>query len=382
MACLGFVPGYALIAGCGNVECLENDPVCNQELFLLQLLNRSKTSRLVATHLYTADTGGLNAFAIDNAGTLTKTSGPTALGTISSISIAPAWNRLYLTSSAGSPGVHNFSLDAPDTPALLEPTLLAGSVMAHSAVSPDGKYVYASTSTTIHGFSVQSSGTLGTISGSPFGSGCMSSLGVDGQSRFLIWNDGLAAQPLKTFAINSGTGALTDTGLAVNPTATITRMRFDAEGDFLLGVTTTVTDKNLFAYKIGSTGSLTPGSNTFFTVGPGNVTLTAVAITPDRKFVYAPNSTTDTIAAYSLDTSTGGFTALPTAPFGTDNGPSAAAMSPDGRFLFVSADNSQGTFGVITYKINADGSLTRGETMTGFSTTPTGMQVRARTVEE
>ena len=83
-----------------------------------------------------------------------------------------------------------------------------------------------------------------------------------------------------------------------------------------------------------------------------------VVVHPSGKFVYASNRTTNTIAMFSVDATSGRLTTI-----GHETGggmvrtPRDFGMEPGGRFLIVA---NQGTNNVIVFRIDATaGTLTR-----------------------
>jgi 6-phosphogluconolactonase len=80
----------------------------------------------------------------------------------------------------------------------------------------------------------------------------------------------------------------------------------------------------------------------------------SVAVTSDASYVYVANQFSNTVAAFSVD-STGALTplGLPSYPVGTS--PSAVALTPDGNFLYVA---NQGSNNISAFAVCAKASLT------------------------
>lgn len=77
-----------------------------------------------------------------------------------------------------------------------------------------------------------------------------------------------------------------------------------------------------------------------------------IAITPSDTFAYVSDGLSS-VAAYSINSMTGGLTPLAGSPFTAGVGTSALAMTPNGKFLYVAT-----TPAIAGFSINADGSLT------------------------
>jgi len=89
---------------------------------------------------------------------------------------------------------------------------------------------------------------------------------------------------------------------------------------------------------------------------PAGSLLTGMAVTPDGKFLYVSSSNSFWIAAYARDSSTGLLSAIAGSPFPTGqlHTPQAIAVRPDGNFLYV-ADEDFNTIEI--YGIAKDGVL-------------------------
>lgn len=127
----------------------------------------------------------------------------------------------------------------------------------------------------------------------------------------------------------------------------------------------------------GSSGNLPPGTHLAFiasftssqiqsyAINASNGALTAlgsplatgnapyaVVVTPDGKFVYASNEQSNSVSAYAVNAN-GTLTALGT--ISTGLGPAGLALDPAGHFLYVTNSQSNSISG---FKVNPDGSLT------------------------
>jgi 6-phosphogluconolactonase (cycloisomerase 2 family) len=186
------------------------------------------------------------------------------------------------------------------------------------------------------------------------------------QGNFVYTNNNPAGLPNTVSALSVGTdGTLTPIAGSPFPTGGTG----DGSG-FYATNRALVSDKLLFAsnatsadvsvFTIDSTsGALTAVAGSPFKTGAA-AGASALAATPDGKFLMAANSGANTVSVFSV--AADGVLTL-TSQFPTANTPDAAKVSPDGRFLAVAEpyDNSV----VEMFSIAADGSLTSVGTFAG-----------------
>jgi 6-phosphogluconolactonase len=110
---------------------------------------------------------------------------------------------------------------------------------------------------------------------------------------------------------------------------------------------------SISSYTINTNGTITAISQSLPTFGDGNCWN---AITPNGKFVYADNSSTSTIAGFSVGSNSAltpiGGTIVASYPAGTTN--LDMIVSGDGEYLYTL---NSGTGSVGIYSINSDGTL-------------------------
>ena len=112
------------------------------------------------------------------------------------------------------------------------------------------------------------------------------------------------------------------------------------------------------AYTINATtGALTPIAGSPFAAGSDP---TFVAVSPNGRFAYVTiisDAGIGSVSAYTIDKTTGALTPVPGSPFATAGlAPTAVAVSPNGEFAFVANDFSGD---ISAYTINATtGALT------------------------
>jgi len=104
------------------------------------------------------------------------------------------------------------------------------------------------------------------------------------------------------------------------------------------------------SFSVAPSGALTPAANS--SPIPGVSGLSLPAVSPDGRYLFITSFRADTVTAYSIGKD--GGLALLAPPLATGKGPVLPAITPDGRFLYVcnERDNS-----VSAYTIGTDGRL-------------------------
>jgi 6-phosphogluconolactonase (cycloisomerase 2 family) len=106
---------------------------------------------------------------------------------------------------------------------------------------------------------------------------------------------------------------------------------------------------SVFAVSKSGSLSLVPGSP--FSAGAGAEFLTFDAV---HKLLFVSNQGTNTVSAFSVNSSTGMLTSVPGTPFITGARPTGIAVDPMGRFVFVA---NQASNSISVFLIAANGSL-------------------------
>ena len=73
------------------------------------------------------------------------------------------------------------------------------------------------------------------------------------------------------------------------------------------------------------------------TTNPGP---SAVAVTPDSKYLYTANQFTGTVSAFSINSASGSLTQVATSPFVAGTAPSSLAIAPNGNTLYATNSGS------------------------------------------
>lgn len=292
--------------------------------------------------------GDVSAYTVDaTTGALTTIAGSPFLPQSGGfgLTLSPSGDFGYV----GGNDVVAFSIN-PTTgvPTAIPDSPVAPTGTNYIAVSPSGKYVYATGGTNgISGFSVNATtGKLTLLKGSPFASGEYPSyMTIDASgTRLYVTDFGSSASgsnDVWTFKIAGG-GGLTLLNEVRTPSL--------AGGVALVSGSAAVTYTPTFAYVANSgsgnisgyainakNGHLTGVSGSPFTAGTNTY---AVTTDPSGRFAYAANEGSNSVSAYTIDASTGALTAVSGSPYPAGAGSDAVAVDPSGRFVYVANGGS------------------------------------------
>ncbi len=211
---------------------------------------------------------------------------------------------------------------------LLGPDPLNTIMPGRMAITPDGKFVYASIQQRhgrpdLGGFDLflrdPATGLL-TDTGRQFPG---SRVGVDFYTDPVIALNGqyllavVDSTKITVWAIDSTTGDLT---IASELQGNFKGLTVDAGGTWAI---TSLGDGSVASYRVNTDGSLTAGGNAMAAPGVTNVVIDSIG-----NFVYAENSTAPQIFGFSFDPSMGALTTLPGSPFATAAQPIRMATVP------------------------------------------------------
>jgi 6-phosphogluconolactonase (cycloisomerase 2 family) len=308
----------------------------------------------------TSSNGQILAFSIDpnNNGALTAI-GPVP-GPFASLGLTSVSNQFLYASDTYHAQIDGFSINQT-TGAL---TALAGSPFSTGTLSvpgvlaappgglgssPGSSLLYAADSGRIDMFTISAAGVPTALSGSPNVAESGFSIVVDPSSNFLYAADDDSPGGIFAFTTNSA-GALApvpDSPFTI-PGQTVTNslpMGIVDNGSYIYAALSQA--NQIAAFSIASSGALMPVPNSPF---PAGTAPTAVAFAGN--FLYAINSSDETISGYSLDPANGVLTPLSDAPFAIVG----VSMATDyfGQHLYVA-----GSTGIQAFTVDStSGALT------------------------
>ena len=177
-----------------------------------------------------------------------------------------------------------------------------------------------------------------------------------GQDAYISSLNGPAAVGAYHVAGDGSLSAFAGSPFGSNPGGGGETVVVSADGRFVFA---TNQSNTVFAFRRAADGTLTEVTGSPYSRGSGGYGLVA---TPDGRFLYATNSSPDTISGFAVG-SDGTLAALPDTPLTGASTPASMAVSPDGGRLYVSDD--AGT--VTGFSVGADGALTpiAGATLSG-----------------
>lgn len=137
---------------------------------------------------------------------------------------------------------------------------------------------------------------------------------------------------------------------SVNPNT----LKFSYASFLYLGVQESPVGKVYGYAQNPETGALLPITGSPFSIGAGASNTYGAAMSPNNKFLYAANVSSNSISIYSINSETGALTAVGS-PVATVAGANGLYFHPSGNFLYVSSFSSSNMGG---YIVAADGTLT------------------------
>jgi len=249
---------------------------------------------------------------------ITASEGALTPGTTTLTVVTGKTHYAYISNNS-SDTIQWYSVNATTSPYLTSQGTIAQSAPTQTVVHPSGSYVYA----------------------------------TDAASNVLVFN------------VNASTGALTASGYApqAGGSGNTNFMVIDPYGRFLY-VSDDITN-TIHGFTITQSGGTNPGSLTPITMSPSPFTTNlntpeCLIIDPSGSYLYATNSGTtltnaNTVAAYSIDQTTGALTPLATPTYPTGIGPFLAALDPSGTHLYTA---NSGANSISGFTIGAGGALT------------------------
>ncbi|MBX3327471.1 MAG: beta-propeller fold lactonase family protein [Nitrospira sp.] len=252
-------------------------------------------------------------------------------------------------------------------------------------------YVTNSGANSVSGYTVNpSTGGLAAISGSPFSNiPTPSAIAVSANGLF-VYIASSDKNTVTAFRVGTNGALLFGDSTSGNPNpvsvgTTPRALAISKDSQFLYVANSGSSDVSVF--KIGTAGGLTLVAQTegrSKPVGAGVSSPIALAITPNGRFLYVANSTSNTITAFQVDSS-GLLTLVPQAGPSTNpisssgTGLTALALSSNGQFLYVTNGTSNN---VAMFRVEPSGLLTlipptTSNPISTGGTTPNGLAVGA-----
>jgi 6-phosphogluconolactonase len=342
---LFLVPIFACGGSSGNNSGGGNDPPPNPPPSTTEILYGANGANTIYAFQVDQTSGGLTQTASVAPGGLSNSN--------TELTVTPTGTFLYALNTAGM-GVNAYSTGKSGTLSLISgspspvlPGIQPSNFLSTVVADPSGKFLYVGTAAGFGGvasFSIDS--TTGTLSGTggPFstfsqqtGGGTPVRIAIDPGGSFLYASD--QSQSVWAFSINAQDGTLTAVpgspfaagsqpfGLAVEPS-----------GKFLYVALSN--SNSIAAFSIDrATGTLAlvPGSP--FPTSSMQFTQTyEIAIHPTGKFLYAFNLNGNTVAAFTIDSTSGVLSPISGSPFAiTPNAQGDLVVDPSGKFLYLTA---------------------------------------------
>jgi 6-phosphogluconolactonase len=310
--------------------------------------------------LYATSNDNVLVFSVDTStGALTlEPNGPSAPGGFG-IAANPSASFLYSSNDTAG-GVAGFSINQTGalsvvngSPFLLpnDPPYSNLNNVDSLAMHPSGQFLYApdSPANEVVAFAIDSpTGVLTPISGSPFPAGSQpEQLVVTPSGQFLYASDDPDAGTggIWGFTINSSNGALTT--IPGSPFATLTGANPDGlvihpSGKFLYSAVPY--GNSIEAFTIDQiSGALTEMPGSPFTLGVGASPIAfSIAQDPAGKFLYALGSEDGQIYGFTVDANSGALTPAAGSPYGRGSSLFASSLTvdPAGKFLYFRGEAS------------------------------------------
>ncbi len=356
-------------------------PFSNFTKGIIAMSALASTSALAATFVYVsnAEDGEIGAYAMQADGALAPLARVQAAKVVMPMAVSPDRRLLYAASRSKPFTVHVYSIDSGS--GALKPLSTAPLAESFPYISLDrtGRFLFGA-SYGGHLVSVNAVGGDGRVAAEPLqvipvGRNAHSIL-VDASNRF-VYVPNLGTDQIFQFVFDAKSGRLASNTPAVAQMKQGTGPRhfiFSSDNRFvylLSELVATVTTLSLdgktgLLTEVSSASALPPDSKLQPGAPRGGVGVPGVAprnvendiwaadlhLTPNGKFLYASERTSNTLAAFSVDAASGKLTYLSSTP--TEKQPRGFAIDPKGRYLVASGEKSET---ISVYAIEGSGAL-------------------------
>ena len=289
----------------------------------------------------------------------------------------PAQTATYVyVASNGAGEVFQYGVDGTGALSpLSQPTVAAGDAPLAVAVSPNARWVYVMSSTSVGQFDLGRDGLLApmTTPTVPMTAPCCGdvtpgalAVSPDHSSVYLV--NGLGSVAQYDVGDNGGLSPKNPAFIPVDPpfsdpgvsrVASAITVSPDGRSVYVPSYGMTPANPNLQPYvsqfDVGAGGTLSPKNPP--TV-PGDVHPAGVAVSPDGDALYVANSGSDTVSQFDVDATDGTLSSKRVV--GAGDAPADLAVSPDGGSVYVAnnGDLRAGGGSVFQYDAGPDGALT------------------------
>jgi 6-phosphogluconolactonase len=271
-----------------------------------------------------------------------------------SLVIHPSGKFLYVANPGqGENDVSLFTINSDGTVTEQGTRTPVGTLPFLLAIDPAGGFLYVANalSNNISVFSINSStGALTAVAGSPFAINLSPlSMELSPSGNFLyVSAPSSPTGVIAVFSLSAGVPSLVSlTNTADNVPSGIA---IDPGGAYLYAANSTA--NSISIYSIGSSGALTEVPQS--PLADNAQRPVALIVDPTGKFLYVANQGSSNIGTYAITSGTGFPVAITASPFGSETSPSFLAADANGKYLFVG--NQGGSAGIQAFGVSS-GSL-------------------------
>jgi len=273
-----------------------------------------------------------------------------------SVVIHPSGKYLYVANPGqGENDVSLFDINGDGTVSEVTPRTGVGTLPYILAMDPAGSYLYAANvlSNNISVLSINTSnGTLTPVAGSPFQINLSpKNMQISSSGTFLyVSAPSLPTGVIAVYSVSAGVLSSSPVSLTYTADNNPSGLAINPAGTYLYAANSTA--NTISIYSIGSTGALTevagsPLSDEF--QHPAGLFVDSTG-----GYLYVADQGSGQIATFTITSGTGFPQAVTDSPFGSESQPSVLALDPNGNYLFV---GNQGAGAGIEAFGNSAGSL-------------------------